>query len=150
MTYLAPPWIRPWTDLVDKQQHLSGTMNTSSLPSFIKIHQAVLEKKLKMWKFTDDDERTDGRCAMTIAHFSLRLNTRHVFHMSVLLHFWYHHLYPLKVCITSPSPIFTFTIDYTPLPEFISLAYLSQMFFLSNPLSLPQSHLPIFMYKSRI
>ena len=28
-------------------------MSTSSLPSFIKIHQAVLEKKLKMWKFTD-------------------------------------------------------------------------------------------------
>ena len=58
-------------------------MSTSSLPSFIKIHQAVLEKKLKMWKFTDgrrtdrrtdDDGRTDdGRCAMTIAHLSLWL-----------------------------------------------------------------------------
>ena len=40
-------------------------MSTSSLPSFIKIHQAILEKKSKMWKFTDD--------AMTIAHSSLRL-----------------------------------------------------------------------------
>ena len=47
-------------------------MSTSSLPSFIKIHLAVLEKKSKMWKvyarLTDD-----GRCAMTIAHSSLRL-----------------------------------------------------------------------------
>ena len=52
-------------------------MSTSSLPSFIKIHLAVLEKKSKMWKVygrTDDDGRTDdGRCAMTIAHSSLRL-----------------------------------------------------------------------------
>ena len=50
-------------------------MSTSSLPSFLKIHQVVLEKKLKMWKFTDDDDgRTDdGRCAMTIAHLSHRL-----------------------------------------------------------------------------
>ena len=59
-------------------------MSTSSIPSFIKIHQVVLEKKLKMWKFTDGrrtdgrtdrrtDGRTDGRCAMTIAHLSLRL-----------------------------------------------------------------------------
>ena len=35
-------------------------------------HQAVLEKKLKMWKFTDR-QRDDGRCAMTIAHLSLWL-----------------------------------------------------------------------------
>ena len=52
-------------------------MSTSSLPSFIKIHPAVLEKKLKMWKVygrTDGRRRrTDGRCAMTIAHSSLRL-----------------------------------------------------------------------------
>ena len=61
-------------------------MSTSSLPSFIKIYQAVLEKKSKMWKVyarrTDgrrtDDGRTDGRtddgrCAMTIAHSSLWL-----------------------------------------------------------------------------
>ena len=55
-------------------------MSTSSLPSFIKIHPAVPEKKSKMWKVygrTDDgrrtDGRTDGRCAMTIAHSSLRL-----------------------------------------------------------------------------
>ena len=58
-------------------------MSTSSLPSFIKIHLVVLEK-LKMWKVygrttdDDDDGRTDGRtddgrCAMTIAHSSLRL-----------------------------------------------------------------------------
>ena len=61
-----------------------GPWVTSSLPSFIKIHQAVLEEKSKMWKVygrTDDgqtdrqtDGRTDdGRCAMTIAHSSLRL-----------------------------------------------------------------------------
>ena len=58
-------------------------MSTSSLPSFIKIHLAVLEKKSKMWKVygrtttddddDDDDGRTDGRRAMTIAHSSLRL-----------------------------------------------------------------------------
>ena len=51
-------------------------MSTSSLPSFIKIHQAVLEKKSKMWNVygRQTDGRTDdGRCAMTIAHSSLRL-----------------------------------------------------------------------------
>ena len=55
-------------------------MSTSSLPSFIKIHLVVLEKKSKMWKVygrtttTTTDGRTDaGRCAMTIAHSSLRL-----------------------------------------------------------------------------
>ena len=47
-TYFAPPWIHPWADLAEKQQHLYRTMSTSSLPSFIKIHQAVLEKKSKM------------------------------------------------------------------------------------------------------
>ena len=59
----APPWICPWADLVEKQQHLQVTMSTSSPPSFIKIHQAVLEKKLQMWKFTDVGRRrrtTDG------------------------------------------------------------------------------------------
>ena len=53
----APPWIHPCADLVKRQQHLKGTISTSSLPSFIRIHQAVLEKKLKMWKSTDDDGR---------------------------------------------------------------------------------------------
>ena len=53
-------------------------MSTSSLPSFIKIHLAVLEKKSKMWKIygrrtTDDGRTDDGRCAMTIAHSSRRL-----------------------------------------------------------------------------
>ena len=57
-------------------------MSTSSLPSFIKIHLAVLEKKSKMWKVygrttttttTTDGRTDDGRCAMTIAHSSLRL-----------------------------------------------------------------------------
>ena len=37
-TYFAPPWIRPWVDLVEKQQHLLGIMITLSLPSLIKIH----------------------------------------------------------------------------------------------------------------
>ena len=49
-------------------------MSTSSLPSFIKIHPAVLEKKSKMWKVYGRTTTTDdGRCAMTIAHSSLRL-----------------------------------------------------------------------------
>ena len=55
-------------------------MSTSSLPSFIKIHLAVLEKKSKMWKVygwrkttTTDGRTDDGRCAMTIAHSSLWL-----------------------------------------------------------------------------
>ena len=55
-------------------------MSTSSLPSFIKIHQAVLEKKSKMWKVygrrRTDGRRwgtDDGRCSMTIAHLSLKL-----------------------------------------------------------------------------
>ena len=51
-------------------------MSTSCIPIFIKIHQAVLEKKSKMWKVyarRTDDGRTDGRCAMTIAHSSLWL-----------------------------------------------------------------------------
>ena len=50
-------------------------MSTSCIPSFIKIHQAVLEKRSKMWKFTTDHNgRTDdGRCAMTIAYLSLWL-----------------------------------------------------------------------------
>ena len=43
-----------------------------------KFHQnpsSGSEKKLKMWKFTDDDDAgptDDGRRAMTIAHLSLR------------------------------------------------------------------------------
>ena len=58
-----------------KQQHLYGTMSTSSLPSFIKIHQAVLEKNLKMWKVYRRTGRwtENGRRDMTIAHLSLRL-----------------------------------------------------------------------------
>ena len=69
-------------------------MSTSSPPSFIKIHQAVLEKKSKMWKVYDrltDDRRTDdGWCAMTIAHSSLRLrwaNKKQV--LNVLNRFWF-------------------------------------------------------------
>ena len=51
-------------------------MSTSSLPSFIKIHPAVLKKRSKMWNVygrTDGRRTDDGRCAMTIAHSSLRL-----------------------------------------------------------------------------
>ena len=50
-------------------------MSTSCIPSFIKINQAVLEKKLTMWKFTDGRRRQtdDGRCAMTIANLSFWL-----------------------------------------------------------------------------
>ena len=44
-------------------------MTTSSLSSVFKIHQAVLENKLKMGIFTDDDAQR----AMTIAHLSLQL-----------------------------------------------------------------------------
>ena len=46
-------------------------MTTSSLPSFVKIPQAVLEKKLKIWKVWDG--LTDWRYTLTIAHLSLRL-----------------------------------------------------------------------------
>ena len=66
-----------------KQQHLYGTINTSSLPSFIKTHQAVLEKNLKMWKvywqtggWTENGRRRwteNGRQDITIAQLSLRL-----------------------------------------------------------------------------
>ena len=44
-------------------------------PSFIKIHQAVLEKNLKMWKvYTRTGRLTEnGRRVMTIAHLSPRL-----------------------------------------------------------------------------
>ena len=39
MTYFGPALDPPpRADLAEKQQHLQGTMNTSSLPSFIKIH----------------------------------------------------------------------------------------------------------------
>ena len=63
-------WPRPgsaWADLAEKQQHLWWTISTSSLPSFIKIHLAVLEEKSKMWKVYgrtttgDDDDDDDGR-----------------------------------------------------------------------------------------
>ena len=60
VTYFGPALDPPLGDLAEKQQHLSGTMSTSSLPSFIKIHQAVLEKKWKMWKVYGQ-RRTDGR-----------------------------------------------------------------------------------------
>ena len=58
-----------------KQQHLYGTISTSSLPSFIKIHQAVLEKNLKMWKVYKraGGWTENGRRDMTIADLSLRL-----------------------------------------------------------------------------
>ena len=57
-------------------------MSTSCIPSFIKIHQAVLEKKSKMWKVyarrttdgrrrTDDDGRTDGRRTVRYDNSSL-------------------------------------------------------------------------------
>ena len=58
-----------------KQQHLYGTISTSSLSSFIKIHQAVLQTNLNMWKVyrrtggLTDNERRD----MTIANLSFRL-----------------------------------------------------------------------------
>ena len=69
VTYFGPTLDQPRADLAEKQQHLLGTMSTSSLPSFIKIHEAVLEKKSKMWKVYAG-RRTE---AMTIAHSSLRL-----------------------------------------------------------------------------
>ena len=58
-----------------KQQHLYGTISILSLPSFIRVHQVVLEKNLKMWKIY---RRTGGwtknrRRDMTIAHLSHRL-----------------------------------------------------------------------------
>ena len=32
--------IHPWADMTGKQQHFKGTMSTSSIPRFTKIHQA--------------------------------------------------------------------------------------------------------------
>ena len=66
-------------------------MSTSSLSSFIKIHLAVLEKKsknVKSLRTTDDDDdgRTDDRrCAMTIAHSSLRLRWAKKWSLLVIL-----------------------------------------------------------------
>ena len=55
----------------EKQQHLQGTMSTLSLPNFIKIHQAFLEKKLKMLKFTGGRRTTttDGRSNWRTARY---------------------------------------------------------------------------------
>ena len=60
-----------------KTQTRKRTLRSSFLSIFVEFRSAVSEEKSKMWKFTDgrtDDRRTDdGRCAMTIAHLSLRL-----------------------------------------------------------------------------
>ena len=58
---LTPPWIHPWADMTENQQHFSGTMNTSSLPRFTKIHQAVLDKNGRKCKFLTDDKRNDSQ-----------------------------------------------------------------------------------------
>ena len=47
-TYVCPQWVRILADLAEKQQHLYRTMSTPCIPSFIQIHQGVLEKKPKM------------------------------------------------------------------------------------------------------
>ena len=42
LTYFAQPWIHPWAGFAEKSIYKCGAMSTSSLPSFINIHQAVL------------------------------------------------------------------------------------------------------------
>ena len=71
--HFATPWIHPLTDLAEKQQHLWGTMSTSSLPSFVKINQSVLKKKSKMLKVYagQTDGRTSGRPTKTYENSSL-------------------------------------------------------------------------------
>ena len=69
--FLPRPGCAPGRIWPKNNSTCKGTMTTSCILSFIKIHQAVLEKKLKMWKFRDDDgtpdgRTDDGRCAMTI------------------------------------------------------------------------------------
>ena len=80
-------------------------MSTSSLPSFIKIHQAVLERKSKMWKVyagrttTTDGRTDDGRCAMTIAHSSLRLRWAKTAYFTQNWHFFIQ----VDILISCPS-----------------------------------------------
>ena len=42
LTYLASPWIRPWADMAKTSLCMCQAMSTSSLPSFVNIHEAVL------------------------------------------------------------------------------------------------------------
>ena len=64
-----------------KTQTWQRALRSCFLSSLVEFRSAVSEEKSKMWKFTDgrtDGRRTDGRtddgrCAMTIAHLSLRL-----------------------------------------------------------------------------
>ena len=42
MTYFASPSIRPWANMAKTSLCMSRAMNTSSLPSFVNIHNAVL------------------------------------------------------------------------------------------------------------
>ena len=56
--------IHPLAHLAEKQQHLRQWV-LLTLPSFVKIHQAVLEKKSNIWKLfsgqtADDDDDDDG------------------------------------------------------------------------------------------
>ena len=62
VTYFGKPRIQSWADMAEKQQQLWETKSTSSLPSFIKIHQAVLKNLMK----TKDNELS----VITIAHLS--------------------------------------------------------------------------------
>ena len=62
-----------------KTQTWKRALRSCFLSSFVEFRSVVSEEKSKMWKFTPDGRRTDGRrtddgrCAMTIAHSSLRL-----------------------------------------------------------------------------
>ena len=42
VTYFSSPWIRPWANMAKTSFCMCRAMNTSSLPSFVNIHSAVL------------------------------------------------------------------------------------------------------------
>ena len=42
LTYFAPPLIHPFAGFAKKSNNKCGAISTSSLPSFVNIHQAVL------------------------------------------------------------------------------------------------------------
>ena len=84
VTYFGPALDPPLGGSGRKTTTLVRDLEYFILPSFIKIYQAVLEKKLKYklsnGRRTDDGRQTDGRrtteagqCVITIGHWSLRL-----------------------------------------------------------------------------
>ena len=80
MTYFGPPWIRPWADLAEKTTTLVRDHEYFIPTKFHQNPSSGFGEEVENVKSlrTPDDGRTDGRtddgrCAMTIAHSSLRL-----------------------------------------------------------------------------